>query len=236
MSEKTKIAVLGGTGAEGSGLAFRWALAGHEVTVGSRSSEKAQAAAEELNALLDGVRASTGSARAAPIRGATNTDAARAAQIVVLTVPYAAQRATAMDVRAGLDGKILVDVTVPLAPPVDRVRLPNGESAVLALQRDLGAGVQVVSAFQNVSATHLKDPSHEIDCDVLVCGDDREARARVVALASDAGMRAVHAGALANSAAVEAMTSVLIAINKHYKVRASGVRITGVAAEKLAGS
>ncbi|HEX2830058.1 MAG TPA: NADPH-dependent F420 reductase [Burkholderiales bacterium] len=227
MSGKATIAVLGGTGAEGSGLAFRWALAGHEVIVGSRSAEKASAAAAELNTLLAGKGG---------VRGATNTDAARAAQIVVLTVPYAAQRATAIEVRAELEGKILVDVTVPLAPPVDRVQLPNGESAVLALQRELGPDVQVVSAFQNVSATHLKDPAHEIDCDVLVCGDDRDARERVVVLAQDAGLRAVHAGALANSAAVEAMTSVLIAINKHYKVRASGIRVTGVPAEKLARS
>lgn len=224
MSERHTIAVLGGTGAEGSGLAFRWALAGHEVIVGSRDAAKARATADELNGLL-------GTAR---VSGATNVEAARAAQIVVLTVPYSAQRATAEDVRRELDGKILVDVTVPLAPPVDRVRLPNGESAVLALQRALGSGVKVVSAFQNVSATHLKDPSHQIDCDVLVCADDRDARERVVGLAVDAGLRGVHAGALANSAAVEAMTSVLIAINKHYKVRASGVRITGVPVEKLA--
>ena len=227
MSDKATIAVLGGTGAEGSGLAFRWALAGHEVIVGSRSAEKAQAVADELNGLL---------ACKGQVRGAANVDAARAAQIVVLTVPYSAQRSTAMEVWAELAGKILVDVTVPLAPPVDRVELPNGESAVLALQRELGDSVKVVSAFQNVSSTHLKDPSHEIDCDVLVCGDDREARERVVALAHDAGLRAVHAGALANSAAVEAMTSVLIAINKHYKVRASGIRVTGVPAEKLARS
>ena len=219
MSDKTVIAVLGGTGAEGSGLAFRWALAGHEVVLGSRSADKAAAAADELNALLAG---------RGRVRGAANVDAARDARIVVLTVPYSAQRATAEEVRDALAGKILVDVTVPLAPPVDRVQLPNGESAVVALQRALGAGVKVVSAFQNVSATHLKDPDHPIDCDVLVCGDDREARERVIALANDAGLRGIHAGALANSAAVEAMTSVLIAINKHYKVRAAGVRITGL--------
>ena len=230
MSGKTTIAVLGGTGAEGSGLAFRWALAGHDVVVGSRDAAKASAAADELNALL----AAGEGRRTGRVRGATNIDAAKAADIVVLTVPFSAQRATAEDVRDALEGKILVDVTVPLAPPVDRVQLPGGESAVLALQRALGAGVRVVSAFQNVSATHLKDASHEVDCDVLVCGDDRDARERVVALAADAGLRGVHAGALANSAAVEAMTSLLIAINKHYKVRASGIRITGVPAEKLA--
>jgi NADPH-dependent F420 reductase len=221
MSERMTIAVLGGTGAEGSGLAFRWALKGHEVIIGSRSADKAIATAAELNALLPERH----------VRGAANVDAASEAQIVILTVPYAAQLATVQEVRVQLEGKILVDVTVPLAPPVDRVRLPNGESAVLALQRALGSGVRVVSAFQNVSATHLRDPDHRIDCDVLVCGDDREAREQVIGLARDAGLHALHAGVLANSAAVEAMTSVLIAINKHYKVRASGLRITGLPPE-----
>ena len=219
MSARTVIAVLGGPGQEGSGLAFRWALHGHEVILGSRTAEKAAAGAASLNALLGGK---------ATVTGAANAAAAGAAEIVVLAVPYSAQQATAESVREHLEGKVLVDVTVPLAPPVDRVELPGGESAVLALQRTLGSGVKVVSAFQNVSAVHLKDASHEVDCDVLVCGDDREARATVVALAQDAGLRAWHAGALVNSAAAEALTSVLIAINKHYKVKASGLRITGI--------
>jgi 8-hydroxy-5-deazaflavin:NADPH oxidoreductase len=223
MSERTTIAVLGGTGQEGSGLAFRWALHGHDVIIGSRSQEKARSGADELNALLSGK---------ASVRGASNADAAREAAIAVLTVPYAAQRATAEAVREQLTGKILIDVTVPLTPPVDRVQLPHGESAVLALQRALGPDVKVVSAFQNVSAAHLKDASHEVDCDVLVCGDDAQARSRAIALAEDAGLRAWHAGALANSAAAEALTSVLIAINKHYKVRASGIRITAVPEER----
>lgn len=214
------IGVLGGTGKEGSGLGFRWALKGHEVIIGSRSAENAAAAAEELNRLLAGH---------GRVRGATNREAAQAASIVVLTVPYVAQAATAEAVRDCLQGKILVDVTVPLAPPkVDRVQLPNGESAVLALHRKLGEGVKVVSAFQNVSATHLKDRSHVIECDVLVCGDDAAARETVIGLARDAGLRAWHAGPLANSAAAEALTSVLIAINKRYKVPGSGIRITGV--------
>lgn len=219
MSVRTTIAVLGGSGQEGSGLAFRWALHGHEVIIGSRSVDKAAAAATALNTLLAG---------RGHVEAASNEDAACRAEIVVLTVPYAAQRSTAEAVRAHLGGKILIDVTVPLAPPVDRVRLPGGESAALALQRALGGGVKVVSAFQNVSAVHLKDESHEVDCDVLVCGDDRESRARVIALAADAGLRAWHAGALANAAASEALTSVLIAINKHYKVKSSGLRITGL--------
>ncbi len=214
-----KIGILGGTGKEGSGLAYRWALKGHEVVIGSRDAARAAAGAAELNQLLAGK---------AEVRGAGNPEAAQAT-VVVLTVPYAAQVATADSVAQQLQGKILVDVTVPLAPPkVDRVQLPNGESAVVALQRRLGAAVKVVSAFQNVSATHLKDPAHEVDCDVLVCGDDADARETVVGLAQDAGLRAWHAGALANSIAAEALTSVLIAINKRYKVAGSGIRITGV--------
>ncbi len=216
------IGILGGTGKEGSGLAYRWALAGHNVVIGSRDAAKALAGAVELNQLLAGK---------ATVRGASNLDAAQA-EVIVLTVPYAAQVATADSVALQLDGKILIDVTVPLAPPkVDRVQLPNGESAVVALQRRLGTGVKVVSAFQNVSATHLKDPAHEVDCDVLVCGDDADAREVVVGLAHDAGLRAWHAGVLANSVAAEALTSVLIAINKRYKVAGSGIRITGVPAK-----
>ncbi len=216
-----KIGVLGGTGKEGSGLAYRWALAGHEVVIGSRDAAKAATGAVELNQLFGGK---------AVVRGAGNADAAHA-DVVVLTVPYAAQLATALSVASQLNGKILVDVTVPLIPPkVDRVQLPNGESAVVALQRALGAAVKVVSAFQNVSATHLKDPAHEVDCDVLVCGDDADAREVVIGLAHDAGLRAWHAGVLANSIASEALTSVLIAINKRYKVAGSGLRITGIPA------
>jgi len=214
-----KIGVLGGTGKEGSGLAFRWALKGHEVVIGSRDAAKAEAAAAELNQLLAGK---------ATVRGGDNTAAAQA-EVIVLAVPYAAQQPTALEVKDALAGKVLIDVTVPLMPPkVDRVQLPNGESAVVALQRVLGEGVKVVSAFQNVSATHLKDASHVVDCDVLVCGDDAAAREVAVGLAHDAGLRAWHAGVLANSIAAEALTSVLIALNKRYKVSASGIRITGI--------
>ncbi|MEQ1773465.1 MAG: NADPH-dependent F420 reductase [Burkholderiales bacterium] len=213
------IGILGGSGKEGSGLAYRWALAGHDVVIGSRDAGKASASAAELNQLLDSK---------VFVRGASNIEAAQCS-LVVLAVPYPAQLATAESVAAQLAGKILVDVTVPLVPPkVDRVQLANGESAVVALQRRLGAVVKVVSAFQNVSATHLKDATHEIDCDVLVCGDDADSREVVISLARDAGLRAWHAGALANSVATEALTSVLIAINKCYKVVGSGIRITGI--------
>jgi 8-hydroxy-5-deazaflavin:NADPH oxidoreductase len=212
------IAVLGGTGKEGSGLALRWAHAGHSVFIGSRSAEKAVQAAAEINRTVG----------RQTVIGLSNNEAARAANIVVLAVPYAAQRATAMEIAASLAGKILIDVTVPLAPPVNRVKLPEGGSAVAALQAELGPDVRVVSAFQNISAHHLKHLDHEIDCDVLVCSDDKDAADLVVALSHQIGLGAWNAGVLANSVVAEALTSVLIALNQKYKVPGSGIRITGL--------
>jgi NADPH-dependent F420 reductase len=213
------LAVLGGTGAEGSGLAFRWANAGYPVILGSRSAEKAQAGAAELNALLGKDL----------VRGMDNLSAAKEAQIVILTVPYSAQKPTVSDVASALEGKILVDVTVPLVPPkVNRVSLPPEGSAVEAIQKMLGSGVKVVSAFQNVSAHHLKDLSYVVDCDVLVTGDDIPSREAVITLAKAAGMRGLHAGPICNSVVAEALTSVLITFNQRYKIPGSGIRITGL--------
>jgi NADPH-dependent F420 reductase len=189
------------------------------VVIGSREAARAQAMATKLNALLG---------RAA-IDGVDNDTAAARGDIVVLTVPYAAATTTALGVKEHLVGKIVIDVTVPLMPPkVDRVHLPGGRSAVEQLAEKLGPDVSVVAAFQNVGAHHLKDLAHKIDCDVLVCGDSRTARDTAVALAEAAGLVGIHAGALVNAAAAEAMTSVLIAINKAYKAKASGIRITGL--------
>lgn len=213
------IAVLGGAGQEGSGLAFRWSRAGYPVVIGSRDAERAAAAALEL-----------ANRTGTPLSGAANRDAAKAGDIVVLAVPYSAQQALAGEVAEYLAGKIVIDVTVPLVPPkVARVQLPDGGSAVEALQRKLGEGVRLVAAFQNVSAHQLSDPEHEVDCDVLVSGDDEAARETVCELARAIGLRAWQAGPLANSAAAEALTSVLIAINKRYKVgQGAGIRITGL--------
>jgi 8-hydroxy-5-deazaflavin:NADPH oxidoreductase len=224
MSDPSKpiIAVLGGAGKEGGGLALRWAHVGYPVIIGSRSTERAAAAAAEINAALGRDAA----------RGADNLAAARAAQMVVLAVPYAAQRATVEGVSAALAGKILIDVTVPLAPPkVSRVHLPEGGSAVEAMQKMLGPEVRVVSAFQNISAHHLKQLDHQIDCDVLVCADDREAGDLVVAMAREIGLGAWNSGVLANSVVAEALTSVLIALNQRYKVPGAGIRITGLPAQ-----
>jgi NADPH-dependent F420 reductase len=215
------IAVLGGTGAEGSGLASRLAAAGHRVIIGSRNAGKAAKVCADLNAATHGPS----------IAHSDNRSAAAAAEIVVLTVPHAAQRATVEEVRDALAGKVLVDATVPLVPPkVARVQLPPGGSAVAAIQSLLGDAVRVVSAFQNVSAHLLKDPAQRIECDVLVCGDDPNAREIVVGLAHDIGLRAYHAGPICNSAAAEALTSVLISMNARYKIQGAGIRITGIPA------
>jgi NADPH-dependent F420 reductase len=222
MSEQNKrltIAVLGGAGKEGGGLALRWANAGHNVIIGSRNAERAQEAANEINAALGRKAAS----------GTDNKSAAQQAELVVLAVPFAAQRALAEEVKVALQGKILIDVTVPLVPPkVSRVQLPESGSAVEAIQQLLGDGVRVVSAFQNISAHHLKDLDRAIDCDVLVCADDAEAGELVVGLAREIGLGAWYAGPLCNSVVAEALTSVLIALNRRYKVPDSGIRITGL--------
>lgn len=215
---KPTIAVIGGTGALGSGFAQRWARAGYPVVIGSRSAESAAAKASEMAAGIKGSK----------ISGLENGAAAAAADIVVLTVPYSNHEPMLRAVRDGAQGKILVDATVPLVPPkVARVQLPAGGSAAKEAQAFLGDGVQVVSAFQNVAADLLQDEASRIDCDVLVCGNKREARDAVVALAEAAGLKAWHAGPIDNSAAAEALTSVLIFINRNGGVDHAGIRITG---------
>jgi len=214
------IAILGGTGALGSGLALRWAQAGHQVTVGSRDGARAAEVAAELSQKVG-----------SSITGMSNEAAAASAELVVITVPYASHASTIESVQSHLEGKILVDVTVPLRPPkVRTVQLPEGGSVAKALQVSLGDSVKVVSAFQNVAAAHLADLGHDIDCDVLVCGNDAEARAQVVELANDAGMKAWHGGRIDNSAVAEALTSLLIFINGSYKIEGAGIRITGIPA------
>ncbi len=214
------LAILGGTGDLGTGMARRWSAAGYRVLIGSRGEEKAVAAA----AAVEEVMASRGLS-SHPVQGMTNLAAAEAAEIAILTVPFAHQAATLKGLTAALQGKILVDATVPLVPPkVGTVQLPPAGSAAAVARDALGEGVRLVSAFQNVAAHHLQG-ADAIDCDVLVSGDDAEAREAVVTLAKAAGMRGFHAGPLANAVAAEALTSVIIRINKRYGCRA-GIRIS----------
>lgn len=210
------IAVLGGTGNLGFALARRWALAGRSVIIGSREAEKARRAAEEM-------RAETGRA----VRGDENRAASQAADIVVLTVPFASQAPVLEHVAPALAGKILIDTTVPLTPPrVARVQLPPEGSAAQRAAGLAGEGVRVVSAFHNVPAEGLRRDG-DVECDVLVFGDDRAAREEAVSLAAAAGLRGFHGGSLANSAAAEALTSVIIFLNKHYGGH-GGIRLTGL--------
>ncbi len=216
------LAILGGTGDLGTGLARRWAQAGYHVVIGSRTQEKAEAAVADLKSVMAerGIDSIT-------VTAADNHAAASAASIVAMTVPFAHHSSTLESVRDVLQGKILVDVTVPLVPPkVARVQLPEQGSAGQIAQALLGEDVQVVSAFQNVAAVHLQEGS-DLSCDVIVCGNKKDARTEVIKLAEAAGMKAYHGGSIANAAAVEALTSVLIFINKQYKCHA-GIALTGV--------
>jgi len=214
--EQPTLAVIGGTGHLGGALARRWVKAGYRVLVGSRDAAKARDAASALARECD-----------ARVEGGANREVAGRADVIVVTVPFASQAVTLADIRDAVQGKLVVDCTVPLVPPkVMRVQLPVEGCAAVIAQRTLGDGVTVVSAFHNVAA-HKVATDEPVDCDVLVFGDAREARETVVSLARAAGLRGLHAGSLANSAAAEALTSILIFVNKHYGVDGAGVRLTG---------
>lgn len=213
------IAILGGTGKEGSALAKRWALNGYKVIIGSRSAEKAQAIVNDLNAELEGDY----------LTGKANGDAAAEAGIVVLSVPYSAHAKTLHGVKEHLEGKILVDITVPIVPPdVSTITLPDGITAAQEAQAIVGNGVRVVSAFQNVSFVKLKNPDAFVDCDVLVAGDDLDAKDEVILLIEAAGMRGIDVGPLANAIVAESITPILLYINKKYGAKGAGIRITGL--------
>jgi NADPH-dependent F420 reductase len=213
MNDDRKIAVVGGTGKLGGALARRLAKAGREVIVGSRSAENAQRFADEVGL---------------GVKGLANPEAAAVGDIVILTVPYAAHEATLAEIAPHVAGKIVVDTTVPFSLPHRmRVQLPPDGSAAVRAQRVLGDGVTVASAFHNVAA-HKLAAEIDVDCDVLVFSDDAAARETLVALAQAIGLRGVHGGALANSAAAEALTSVLVFINRTYGVTGAGIRVTGL--------
>ncbi len=217
MSDKETIAILGGTGDLGTGLAIRWSKAGYKIVIGSRTLEKAQAAVAALQEISPET----------PADAMENLDAAAAGDIVVLTVPAEHQISTLDYVKANLQGKILIDVTVPLVPPkVGTVQLPEEGSAGKRAQDFLGEDVMVVTAYQNIAA-HLLQEDVTIECDVLVCGNKKDAREKVIQLTQEAGMTGWHAGPIANSAAAEALTSILIQINRSGIISHSGIKIIG---------
>lgn len=214
-----KIAILGGTGEQGPGLALRWTRAGEEVIIGSRQKEKGERVARELNQELGREL----------LKGVDNPTAAAAAEVVVLTVPYSAHVSTLETVKAQLQGKIFVDVSVPLDPDNPRrVSMPLAGSAAEEAQQILGEKVRVVGALQNVSATLLRDMNAPIDCDVLICGSDKGARETVMYLVGLLGIRTIDAGPLESARLIEPITALLIRLNIRYKVHSAGLRITGL--------
>ena len=212
-----QIAVVGGTGKEGRGMALRWAHAGHSVFIGSRDAARAKEAAAELSAQAG-----------SNIQGGENTEAVEASELVVLSVPYSAHASTLGALKSALAGRVLIDITVPLQPPkVTSVNLPAGQAAALEAQAILGSETPVVAALHHVSAVHLRDLDHAIECDVLACSDDKPALELALGLIRDLGVRAVDAGPLRNAIALESLTPVLLHINRTLKGSA-GIRLTGV--------
>ncbi len=218
MREITKVAIIGGTGNLGKALAWRWARAGYDVTIGSRTKEGAQTAADKFNIRLGNEL----------IRAADNLTAIEDAEVVVLTVPFSAHSTVLESIKPKLSGQILIDTTVPLRPPaVSVAQLPKEGSAAEITQKIVGDNALVVAAFHNASAALLIEDV-KIDCDILVTADKLSTRRAIKKLVEDSGCRPINAGKLANSAASEALTSALIHINRTYKTRHSGIKITGV--------
>jgi len=221
MEKKLKISIIGGTGKEGRGLAYRWLKAGYPVKIGSRKKEKALQAVDELLKIL-------GNEYQDLLAGDLNEKAVAGCDVAVLTIPYEFHAEMLTSMKPYLKGKYLLDVTVPLVPPkVSVVRIPEKGSAALEAQSILGENVKVISAFQNISFELLLS-NKNIECDVFVCGLDKESRSIGLTLVKDAGLRGWDAGPLENSIISEGLTSILIRINKQFGLHNTGVRITGV--------
>jgi NADPH-dependent F420 reductase len=231
---QTTVAVVGGTGAEGSGLALRFAHAGVRVRIGSRDLEKAQDTARQIVTQTLIAQTLAAQTNAAEVTGHTNGDAVTAAGIVVLTVPLSAQVETLKSIRGSIaPGAILVDTTVPLEIAIGgrlsrTLTLWDGSAAQQAAR--LVPGVPVVAAFHGLSAEALANLDHPLDGDTLICGDSAEAKAAVTQLAAMIpGVRAIDAGALDNARLLESAAALLISLNLRHKVKGSGIRITGLA-------
>ena len=216
MTSKSRvIGIFGGTGALGSALSKKWSKAGHQVIIGSRNADKAISVAEEINAEIENDN----------VTGSDLMETAKNCGIAVLAVPYFSHSETLNQIKPFLSGKILVDTTVPLSKPVTKVNLPKNGSAALEAQMLLGEEVHVVSALQNIGS-HLVGSEEKIDAEVLVCGNSNDAVDQVITLIGDLGLQCWHAGSIENSAAAEALTSVLISINQKHKLKSSGIKIT----------
>ena len=216
-----RIGILGGTGKEGAGLARRWALGGHEVIIGSRDAERARAKAAELSALAGG----------AAIGGMSNLDAAAAVSVVVLTLPASGLAATLVPLKDACRGKVVISTVVPLTFGGGRLFTPPPQgSSAEEVQELLGPEARVVAAFHHIAAHELSATEHAIECDLLLCGADAEAKKVTEELARTMGLRAVDVGVLTNAGPLEGITAVLATINRRYKLKNSGIKITGLPA------
>ena len=212
------IAILGGTGKEGAGLAVRWAKLGHSIVIGSRDAERAKAKAAELRE----------TANALPIVGHTNAEAAALGEIVVVTLPATGLSATLPEVREGCKGKVVISTVVTLTFGGPRLFTPPPAGSSAEEVHALLPDARVVAAFHHIAAHELSDAEHPIDCDLLICGQDAAAKEAVTQLGRSMGLRVIDVGALSNAGPLEGITAVLASINRRYKLKNSGIKITGL--------
>ncbi len=212
------IAILGGTGKEGAGLAVRWARLGHSIIIGSRDAERARTKAAELR----------DAAHAIPIVGHTNAEAAALGEIVVVALPAAGLSNTLPEVRQACRGKVVVSTVVPLTFGGPRLFTPPAAGSSAEEVQGLLPEARVVAGFHHIAAHELSDAAHPIDCDLLICGQDATAKETVTQLGRSMGLRVLDVGALSNAGPLEGITAVLATINRRYKLKNSGIEITGL--------
>lgn len=212
------IAILGGTGKEGAGLALRWAQAGHSIIIGSRDAERARAKAAELRERSHRL----------PIIGHTNLEAAELGEVVVLALPANGLSATLPEVREATRGKVVVSTVVPLTFGGPRLFTPPPQGSAAEEVQELLPEARVVAAFHHIAAHELAEADHAIECDLLVCGGEAAAKDVVSTLGVSLGLRVIDVGPLANAGPVEGITALLATINRRYKLKNSGIKITGL--------
>ena len=212
------IAILGGTGKEGAGLARRWALAGHSIIIGSRDRERAKAKAAELREIT----------RKMPIMGESNMEAAKLGVVVVLALPASGLATTLPEVSDACRDKVVISTVVALAFGGPRLYDPPPAGSSAEEAQGLLPGAKVVAAFHHIAAHELAETDHPIECDLLLCGDDQAAKDTVAEFGRSMGLRPIDVGPLSNAGLLEGITAVLATINRRYKLKNSGIKITGL--------
>jgi len=212
------IAILGGTGKEGAGLATRWARVGHSIIIGSRDAERAKTKAAKLREATHKL----------PIMGESNAEAARLGAVVVIALPAQGLAATLPEVREGCRDKVVVSTVVPLTFGGPRLHTPPPAGSSAEEAQALLPEAKVVAAFQHIAAHELAEADHPIECDLLLCGADAAAKETVAELGRSMGLRPIDVGALSNAGPLEGITAILATINRRYKLKNSGFKITGL--------